>query len=161
MWKMHQRANKGEAKDFLNLTDDGGLQKKIVKEGNSQQIPPGVTAIVHYTGRLVTGEVFDSSRGRGKPFEFNIGRREVILGWDKGVASMTKGEQSILKCTPEYGYGSRAIGPIPANSTLLFEVELIDWKKSDETFLKKILAIVILGGFAIFILYMRLNKDQN
>ena len=85
----------------------------------------------------------------------------VILGWDKGVATMKKGEVAILKCSPEYGYGARAIGPIPSNSTLIFEVELIDWKKSTDTLFQKLLAVFILGGLAVFILYMRLTKRQD
>mmetsp|Transcript_11605 Transcript_11605/g.11988 ORF Transcript_11605/g.11988 Transcript_11605/m.11988 type:complete len:162 (+) Transcript_11605:54-539(+) len=161
---MHQRKVGGgneEDKDYIEVTNDRGILKKIIKEGNGENIPIGVTAIVHYTGKLITGEIFDSSRTRGTPFEFNIGQREVILGWDQGITSMKKGEVSILKITPEYGYGSRAIGPIPSNSTLLFEVELIDWKKSEDSLFKKLLAVAVLAGFAIYILYMRFTKHRD
>ena len=76
--------------NIITLTEDKGLKKEIIKSGTGQLIPNGVTAIVHYTGKLTNGQVFDSSKNRGKPFEFNVGRREVILGWDKGVATMQK-----------------------------------------------------------------------
>lgn len=73
---MHQRGVKNEDKEFIDLTGDSGILKKIIKEGNGELIPSNVRAIVHYTGKLTTGEVFDSSRTRGTPFEFNIGKRE-------------------------------------------------------------------------------------
>lgn len=76
---MHQRKVGGgneEDKDYIEVTNDRGILKKIIKEGNGENIPIGVTAIVHYTGKLITGEIFDSSRTRGTPFEFNIGQRE-------------------------------------------------------------------------------------
>jgi len=76
--------------NIITLTEDKGLKKEIIKSGTGQLIPNGVRAIVHYTGKLTNGQVFDSSKNRGKPFEFNVGRREVILGWDKGVATMKK-----------------------------------------------------------------------
>ena len=110
---------------------DGGLTKKILKEGTGEVIPTGVVARVHYTGRLTNGKVFDSSVTRGTPFTFNIGAREVILGWDKGVATMRKNEKCVLTCKPEYAYGSQGVGPIPANATLEFEVELLDWHEKE------------------------------
>ena len=76
-------------------------------------------------GTLDDGTQFDSSRERGQPFEFTLGEREVILGWDKGVASMCKGELATLRCAPEYAYGQSGVGPIPPNSTLNFDVELL------------------------------------
>jgi hypothetical protein len=88
--------------------------------------------VVHYIGRLKDGTIFDESYKRKKPFEFRIGKRNVILGWDLGVKSMKIGETAILTCAPDYAYGNRAIGPIPANSTLYFEVELLDWKKGED-----------------------------
>ena len=86
---------------------------------------------MHYTGKLMDGTVFDSSVTRGTPFEFTLGAREVILGWDKGVATMRKGEKAILECAPEYAYGDMgAGGVIPPKATLRFEVELLGWKEA-------------------------------
>lgn len=65
------------------------------------------TVVVHYTGTLQDGSVFDSSRTRGKPFKFCIGKGEVIKGWDEGVAKMSVGERAKLVCSPDYAYGSR------------------------------------------------------
>jgi FKBP-type peptidyl-prolyl cis-trans isomerase len=104
------------------------MQKTVVQPGNGNQIPLYSTAIVHYTGRLLNGQIFDSSVQRGQPFEFRVGAGQVIRGWDEGVASMTQGEKCQLLCPPEYAYGSQGVGPIPPNSTLLFDVELLGWK---------------------------------
>ena len=97
--------------------------------GTGAEATKGKTAVVHYTGRLTDGTVFDSSRNRGRPFEFPIGRGQVIKGWDEGVATMKVGGQRILTIPPELGYGSRgAAGVIPPNATLVFDVELLDVK---------------------------------
>uniref|UniRef100_A0A1L8DTV0 peptidylprolyl isomerase n=1 Tax=Nyssomyia neivai TaxID=330878 RepID=A0A1L8DTV0_9DIPT len=86
----------------------------------------GQTAVVHYTGTLQNGEVFDSSRTRGKPFKFTVGQGEVIRGWDEGVPQMSVGQRAKLVCSPDYAYGSRGHpGVIPPNATLTFDVELI------------------------------------
>ena len=102
-----------------------GLTIKIVKEGSGAAARNGDKVSVHYTGTLTDGTKFDSSRDRGTPFSFTLGAGEVIQGWDLGVAGMKVGEQRMLTIAPELGYGSRSIGPIPANSTLLFDVELL------------------------------------
>ncbi|MBM4174095.1 MAG: FKBP-type peptidyl-prolyl cis-trans isomerase [Ignavibacteria bacterium] len=81
---------------------------------------------VHYVGTLTNGKQFDSSRDRKTPFTFTIGVGEVIKGWDLGVSTMKVGGKRILQIPPELGYGSRAVGDIPANSTLIFEVELLN-----------------------------------
>lgn len=95
---------------------------------------PGDEVVAHYTGTLDDGSKFDSSRDRNKEFKFTISRGNVIKGWDLGFASMKKGEKAILRCRSDYAYGDSSPGhSIPANATLNFDVELIDFgpKKKD------------------------------
>ncbi len=101
------------------------LDIKILKEGSGQEIKNGDVATVHYTGTLENGTKFDSSLDRGEPFSFQLGAGKVIRGWDEGVLGMKTGEKRKLIIQPEYGYGDRAIASIPANSVLIFEVELL------------------------------------
>ena len=77
---------------------------------------------------LETGSKFDSSHDRGQPFSFPLGQGRVIKGWDEAIALMSKGEKRTLIIPPDIGYGSRPVGKIPPNSTLIFEVELIDFQ---------------------------------
>ena len=105
-----------------------GLQYVILKEGKGEQTPsPWTRVTIHYTGFLLNGAKFDSSMDRGKPFQFQVGTGEVIKGWDKAVLTMKKGEKRILIIPPGLAYGNQANGIIPPNSTLVFEVELIDF----------------------------------
>ena len=84
------------------------------------------TVDVHYTGRLESGEVFDSSLERGEPFRFTLGAGQVIPGWDMGILGMKAGGRRILSIPPELAYGQRGAGDvIPPNASLIFEVELI------------------------------------
>jgi len=86
----------------------------------------GDKVTIHYVGTLKNGDVFDSSRDRGIPFETEIGVGKVIKGWDEGVKKLSVGEKANLTCTPDYAYGSRGFPPvIPPNATLNFEVELL------------------------------------
>ncbi|CAG0917624.1 unnamed protein product [Notodromas monacha] len=106
-----------------------GVEVEVLKPGDGSTYPKlGQTVSVHYTGTLVDGTKFDSSKDRGRPFKFQIGRGEVIKGWDEGVKKMSLGETARLTCSPNYAYGSRGHpGVIPPNATyLIFEVELLD-----------------------------------
>ena len=104
------------------------IEDIVVGTGNSPK--QGQTVVVHYTGWLTDGTKFDSSLDRGEPLEFDIGVGQVIQGWDEGVASMKVGGKRRLTIPPELAYGDEDVGDglIPANSTLIFEVELLDLK---------------------------------
>jgi FKBP-type peptidyl-prolyl cis-trans isomerase len=103
-----------------------GLQFREDVQGTGAEARTGQNVQVHYTGTLMDGRKFDSSRDRGKPFEFALGTGTVIRGWDEGVAGMKVGGKRTLVIPPELGYGSRgAGGVIPPNATLRFEVELL------------------------------------
>lgn len=106
-----------------------GMKIETTKEGTGSEITNGKTAVVHYTGKLTDGKVFDSSVSRGTPFEFPLGAGMVIKGWELGVLGMKVGEKRILTIPAELGYGERgAGGVIPPNATLIFEVELLGIK---------------------------------
>jgi len=107
-----------------------GVEVEFTEQGDGATFPkPGQTVQVHYTGTLTNGNKFDSSRDRGKPFEFKIGAGQVIRGWDEGVAKMSVGSKAKLTCSPDYAYGERGYpGVIPQNATLIFDVELIKIK---------------------------------
>ncbi len=93
--------------------------------GEGRQAKKGDDVTVHYTGWLTSGEKFDSSLDRSEPFTFHLGGGQVIKGWDQGVVGMKVGGKRRLVIPPEMGYGGRPVGSIPANSTLIFEVELL------------------------------------
>ena len=94
----------------------------------------GSTVKVHYVAKLQDGTVFDSSLGRGKPLEFKVGAGEVIRGWDEGICQLKKGQKAVLTCPPHYAYGSDSPSTrIPPNSTLVFEVEVVDFKAAEES----------------------------
>ncbi|XP_071181630.1 peptidyl-prolyl cis-trans isomerase FKBP4-like isoform X2 [Mytilus edulis] len=117
----------------VSLEQDEGILKQILHEGEGEEKPlNGDTVSVHYVGCLDDGTEFDSSRSRGERFTFELGKGAVIKAWDQGVATMKKGEIARLTCKPEYAYGETGSLPkIPANATLVFEVELFDWKGED------------------------------
>ncbi|MCE2674188.1 MAG: FKBP-type peptidyl-prolyl cis-trans isomerase [Microcystis aeruginosa K13-05] len=111
------------------VTTDSGLKYIDIVEGTGESPQKGQKVTVHYTGTLTDGKKFDSSKDRNQPFTFTIGVGQVIKGWDEGVASMKVGGQRTLIIPPELGYGARgAGGVIPANATLLFDVELLGVK---------------------------------
>ena len=97
--------------------------------GTGRVAKAGDKAVVHYTGTLTDGTVFDSSRTRGQPFEFEIGAGRVIKGWEQGIPGMKIGGRRKLTIPPDLAYGPRGMGStIPPNSTLVFDVELVDLK---------------------------------
>jgi peptidylprolyl isomerase len=115
-----------------NMTDENiittasGLKFVEIQEGSGETPQTGQTVTVHYTGTLEDGSKFDSSRDRGQPFKFNIGRGQVIKGWDEGLSTMKVGGRRKLIIPSELGYGARgAGGVIPPYSTLIFDVELL------------------------------------
>src|SRR6202051_1357791 len=115
------------------MTTPSGLRIIDTTVGTGASPKPGQTCVMHYTGWLYEngqkGKKFDSSVDRNEPFEFKIGGRQVIGGWDEGVGSMKVGGKRTLIIPPELGYGARgAGGVIPPNATLMFDVELLGVK---------------------------------
>ncbi|KAK0652021.1 hypothetical protein B0T16DRAFT_387356 [Cercophora newfieldiana] len=111
----------------MSLPQLDGLNIEVKAEGSGTQATKrGDTIKVHYTGTLTNGNKFDSSLDRGDPLEFTVGQGQVIKGWDEGLLNMKVGEKRKLTIAPHLAYGNRAVGGvIPANSTLIFETELV------------------------------------
>lgn len=137
-----------EAIPKVDISGDGGITKQIIAEGSGGTPADGAHVTAHYTGRLLDGTVFDSSVERNQPFDFDLGKGNVIKCWDQGFATMKKGkaegqcgrglrgwgeggrcshthrifslagEKAYLTCQPEYAYGERDMGKIPANAVL-------------------------------------------
>lgn len=115
------------AGENLSMTASG-LQYVILEEGNGEQAQPGDVVAVHYEGKLADGTVFDSSYARGEPIRFPLGQGYVIPGWDEGIGLLRVGSKARLVIPPNLAYGETGAGNgvIPPNSTLTFEVELVE-----------------------------------
>ena len=126
----------GVPPEAVDVSGDGGLCKLVLAEGDAAEgtPPEGALVQVHYVGTLLSdGSKFDSSRDRPGNFSFTIGQGQVIKGWDKGVATMHKGEKAELFCRADYAYGESGSPPkIPGGATLKFEVELLSWGEPAE-----------------------------
>jgi len=105
-----------------------GLYYRDLQPGTGAEATNGRTVSVHYTGWLPSGETFDSSIPRGEPIEFRLGEGAVIQGWDEGLAGMKVGGKRKLVIPAPLGYGASGGGPIPPNSVLVFDVELVGVK---------------------------------
>jgi FKBP-type peptidyl-prolyl cis-trans isomerase len=124
-----QSVNKPSQTSSGATQSTSGLVIEDLVVGSGAQAQAGDTVSVNYTGWLVDGTKFDSSYDRNQPFEFTLGTKAVIAGWDQGVAGMQVGGKRKLTIPPELAYGSQGIsGVIPANATLVFEVELLEIK---------------------------------
>ncbi|MAN41590.1 MAG: hypothetical protein CMG36_03830 [Candidatus Marinimicrobia bacterium] len=107
-------------------TMSNGLQIEDIKIGEGSEVKKFDIVTVNYTGTLEDGTKFDSSLNPGRtPFRFTVGAGQVIKGWDEGLMGMKVGGKRKLTIPPELGYGSRDNGPIPANSTLIFDIDLL------------------------------------
>jgi FKBP-type peptidyl-prolyl cis-trans isomerase len=107
------------------VTTASGLVYEDLQVGDGATAKAGDTVSVNYTGWLEDGTKFDSSLDRGQTFDFTLGAGQVIPGWDEGVQGMNVNGTRLLVVPASLGYGSQANGPIPANSTLIFEVQLV------------------------------------
>jgi FKBP-type peptidyl-prolyl cis-trans isomerase FkpA len=113
--------------DMAEKITDSGLKYEDLVEGEGAVAEAGQTVTVHYTGWLTDGSKFDSSLDRDQPFQFRLGKGQVIRGWDEGVQGMKIGGKRKLTIPSQLGYGAAgAGGVIPANATLVFDVELLE-----------------------------------
>ena len=117
-----------KAKGYNVKPTASGLYYIEKAKGTGAKAVPGKKVKVHYTGTLLDGTKFDSSRDRNQPFEFTLGQGQVIKGWDEGIGMMNVGGKAILVIPSEIGYGDRDMGSIPSYSTLVFDVELLEVK---------------------------------
>lgn len=107
------------------ITTPSGLKYFDIKEGTGLTPRLGQKVIVHYIGSLENGTIFENSYEQKKPIEITLGETDIIKGWQEGLLTMKAGGKRRLIVPPELGYGSRSIGKIPANATLIFEIELL------------------------------------
>jgi len=128
LWVYGCGGEQAAPKEYLKT--DTGLKYRILKKTDGRPAKAGDWVEVHYVGRLTNGRKFDSSYDRGKPYGFQLGRRNVIRGWDEGIALLKVGEKAELIIPPELGYGDMGRPPrIPGGATLVFEVELVKAKR--------------------------------
>ena len=119
-----------DEKKIIPLESESGLRYTIQHEGTGPNSRPGDSVLINYTGMLLDGTVFESSRQMGKPYGFPIGQDVVIKGWDEGITLMNKGSKYTFYIPSPLAYGNRGISAfIKPNSILIFEIELMDIKR--------------------------------
>lgn len=118
--KKNVKAEKG-----TEHSSQSGLKWTVLEKGKGDKPKAGQTVVVHYTGWLTNGKKFDSSRDRNEAFKFKVGVGMVIKGWDEGIMRMRPGDRFKFTIPPKLAYGAKGIGPIPPNSTLIFDVKMI------------------------------------
>ncbi|MES2284188.1 MAG: FKBP-type peptidyl-prolyl cis-trans isomerase [Bacteroidota bacterium] len=126
---------KGKSQKITNpktMKTASGLEYTIKEKGKGKKPKVGDKVFVHYTGKFTNDTVFDSSVNRGTPFSFKLGAGQVIKGWDEAFLLLEVGDKATIKFGPELGYGDRASGAIPANSILIFDVELLSIVESPQ-----------------------------
>jgi FKBP-type peptidyl-prolyl cis-trans isomerase len=125
-----ENTDEERAKALLKAADiNGNINKLVIDDivlGSGEEVKNGDTVSVHYVGKLQNGQEFDNSHKRGETLTFKVGSGRVIKGWEEGLLGMKVGGQRILVIPPEMAYGDREVGPIPANSTLIFAIELVE-----------------------------------
>ncbi len=121
--------NQARAQALMSASDTrGNLNKMVIDDiviGTGPEVARGNKVEVHYIGTLQNGSEFDNSNKRGEPFTFTVGEGRVIKGWEEGLIGMKVGGKRVLVIPPDMAYGDRVVGPIPANSTLVFAIELL------------------------------------
>lgn len=118
-------ADYAQANNLQLQMTDSGLFYQLEDAGEGEKAETGKQVTVHYTGMLLNGEVFDSSHQRNEPITFELGAGRVIQGWDEGITLFRVGGKGKLVIPSPLGYGPREMGPIPAESTLVFDIELV------------------------------------
>ncbi|KAF9449330.1 hypothetical protein P691DRAFT_728143 [Macrolepiota fuliginosa MF-IS2] len=128
-------AQHNEHNGHVQLPSHTGVQRTTLRVGDKETRPTkGDRVVIHYIGRDERGKEFDNTYKRNMPFETEIGTGKVIRGWDEGIIRMTVGEKALLTISPELAYGSEGYPPmIYPNSTLTFEIELIEIKRKETT----------------------------
>lgn len=130
--KSDDKSNQKPKKIKVNqeYTTASGLRYRVTELGKGKQVEAGDKVTVHYTGKLTNGTKFDSSKDRNQPFTFKVGAGQVIRGWDEGLQLLKIGDKATFVIPPDIAYGQRDMGSIPPNSTLIFDVEVIDSRPS-------------------------------
>lgn len=143
-----QKSNEKEVVRKLNepVTSVSGLSYVLTELGSGESVDSGDVVTVHYTGFLTDSTKFDSSKDRSKPFTFKVGSGQVIEGWDEGLSYLNVGDKATLNIPSALGYGERAQAAIPANSDLIFDIEVLERKEGAKPYKVEGLDTIVLAS---------------